>query len=171
MARNENRAVLGLKMFRLVATLCGSSLALAAQKSSSVQRASRLSKLIASHPSAGAYDGTRSIFRQRRIPLRLLPHLNWRFVLSLTRGSALHLALALLDSAMRARAFVNSVLRPVRPATPLPIHPRNGTRRAGWTMRRSPNSNSSQIISKIGSGARWTNKALIDQKLPAQSPA
>src|SRR5947207_12756928 len=90
---------LALKMFRVwLATLCGSSLALAAQEPPACRGPAELEQIIASHPSAGAYDALGAYFGQRRqfpcaftafeLALRLEPN-SWE--------GRYHLALALME--------------------------------------------------------------------------
>ena len=113
---------LALKMFRVwLATLCGSSLALAAQEPPACRGPAELEQIIASHPSAGAYDALGAYFGQRRqfpcaftafeSALRLEPN-SWE--------ARYNLALALLESGNAERAVRElRVAARLRPATPL----------------------------------------------------
>jgi len=148
-ARNENRAVLGLKMFRVwLATLCGFSWRWPRKEPRACRGPAEWSQIIASHPSAalralGAYSDTEAI-------LAPLPHLNWRFVLSPNSvGGALQLGLD-TGSAMPS-ALRELVLRPVygpRRANPYDLGMALGELGRTDADRRIPDS--SQIRSKIG---------------------
>jgi len=143
-------------------------LALAAQEPRACRGPAELEQIIASHPSAGAYDALGAYFGQRRqfpcaftafeLALRLEPN-SWE--------ARYNLALALLESGNAERALRElRVAARLRPATPL-THTTLGMAlgelgRTRCGDRRIPDS--SQIRSKIGSGARWTNKSAYRSK-------